>query len=174
MLYVQSNQAELIKKEIALLNETFKGRITVGDSRVSFWGNFPDLSIKIYDVKIFETKAHNAPIIMDVKDLYVGLNLWDLTGGNYDIQSILIRNGVFNIVIHPDNTSNLQNSLATASESSGATTNIHLKKIRLKNLDVHTLDEATNTDVEKFVYEGQGDPGGKEVGRGRHGNSVLL
>ncbi len=156
LLYVQSNQAELIKKEIALLNETFKGRITVGDSRVSFWGNFPDLSIKIYDVKIFETKAHNAPIIMDVKDLYVGLNLWDLTGGNYDIQSILIRNGVFNIVIHPDNTSNLQNSLATASESSGATTNIHLKKIRLKNLDVHTLDEATNTDVEKFVYEGQG------------------
>ena len=157
LLYVQSNQAELIKNEIAQLNETYKGRISVGNSRVSFWGNFPDLSIKIYDVKIFETKADHAPIIMDVKDVYVGLNLWDLAGGNYDIQSVLIRNGVFNLVIHEDNTSNIQNSLATATEESGSTTtHFHLKKIRLKNLDVHTLDEATHTDVEKFIYKGKG------------------
>ena len=156
LLYVQNNQAELIKSEIALLNEAYKGRITVGTSRVSFWGNFPDFSIKIYDVKIFETKADNAPIIMDVKEVYVGLNLWDLASGNYDIQSLLIRNGVFHIVIHADNTSNIQNSLATSSEEGAATTNFHLQKIRLKNLDVHTLDEATHTDVEKFIYEGKG------------------
>ncbi|MEO0572757.1 MAG: AsmA-like C-terminal region-containing protein [Bacteroidota bacterium] len=156
LLYVQSNQADIIKKEIALLNETYKGRITVGNSRVSFWGNFPDLSVKIYDVRIFETKAKNSPIIMDVNEVYVGLNLWDLASGIYDIQSVLIRDGVFNLVIHEDNTSNIQNSLATSSQDGSATTNLHLKKIRLKNLDVHTLDEATTTDVEKFIYEGKG------------------
>ena len=156
MLYVQNNQAEIIKDQVAHLNEAYKGRISVGTSRVSFWGNFPDLSIKIYDVKIFETKANNAPIIMDVQEVYVGLNLWDLASGIYDIRSLLIRNGVFNLVIHEDNTSNIQNSLATSSEDSGATNNFHLKKIRLKNLDVHTLDEATNTDVEKFIYECKG------------------
>ncbi|RNC90011.1 MAG: hypothetical protein ED555_11280 [Allomuricauda sp.] len=156
LLYVQSNQAEIIKAQVAQLNEAYAGRISVGSSRVSIVGNFPDLSIKIYDVKIFETKAPNAPLIMDVKDLYVGLNIWDLAGGTYDIQSILLRNGVFNLVIHPDNTTNLQNSLATAGDADSTGTNIHLKKIRLKNLDVHTLDEASQTDVETFIYEGQG------------------
>ncbi|WP_350285787.1 AsmA-like C-terminal region-containing protein [uncultured Croceitalea sp.] len=156
LLYVQSNQAEIIKGEIALLNQEHKGRITVGHSNLSLFGNFPDLSIKVYDVQIFETKAVNAPLIMDVKDIYVGFNLWDLVGGNYDIHSLLIEDGLFNIVIHEDNTLNIQNSLATTTDDGAATTNIHLKKIRLKDLDIHTLDEATNTDVEKFIYEGKG------------------
>ncbi len=155
-LYVQNNQAEILKGEIAKLNEEHKGRITVGDSELTLLGNFPDVSIKVYDVKIFETKEDNAPVIVDVKDIYVGFNLWDIVGGNYDIHSLLVEEGVFNIVIHEDNTTNIQNSLASPSEDETVTTNIHLNKIRFKNLDVHTLDEATNTDVEKFIYKGKG------------------
>ncbi|MEM7382555.1 MAG: hypothetical protein AAF361_15380, partial [Bacteroidota bacterium] len=106
--------------------------------------------------QIFETKADNAPLIMDVKDIYVGFNLWDMVSGNYDIHSLRVEDGVFNLVIHEGNTLNIQNSLATTAEDGAATTNIHLKKIRLKNLDLHTLDEATNTDVEKFIYDAKG------------------
>lgn len=156
LLYVQSNQAEIIKGEIALLNEEHKGLITIGNSNLSLFGNFPDLSIKIYDVQIFETKADDAPLIMNVKDIYVGFNFWDIVSGNYDIHSLLIEDGIFNIVIHEDNTSNIQNSLATATEDGTASTNIHLNTIRLKDLDIHTLDEATHTDVEKFIYNGKG------------------
>ncbi|NHF60367.1 AsmA-like C-terminal region-containing protein [Flavobacteriaceae bacterium TP-CH-4] len=156
LLYVQSNQSEIIKGELAKVNQEHKGLITVGDSQLSLFGNFPDLSIKLYDVQIFESKAVGAPLIMKVKDIYVGFNLWDMVGGNYDIHSLRVEDGVFNMVIHQDNTSNIENSLATTSEDGSATTNIHLNKIRLKNLDVHTLDEATNTDVEKFIYEAIG------------------
>ncbi|WP_281540266.1 AsmA family protein [Maribacter aestuarii] len=156
LLYVQSHQSEIIKEGVALLNQEHKGLITVGNSNLSLFGNLPDLSIKIYDVQVFETKAVNALPIMDVKDIYVGFNLWDMVSGNYDIHSLVIEEGVFNIVIHEDNTSNIQNSLAPISEEDTPTTNIHLNKIRLKNLDIHTLDEATNTDVEKFIYEGKG------------------
>lgn len=156
LLYVQNHQSEIIKGEIALLNQEHKGLITLGNSNLSVFGNFPNLSIKIYDVKVFETKAVNAPLIMDVKDIYVGFNIWDIVHGNYIINSLLIEEGVFNIVIHEDNTSNIQNSLATTSEDGTATNNIHLTKIQLNNLDVHTLDEATNTDVEKFIYNGKG------------------
>ena len=156
LLYVRSHQNQIIKDEIALLNEAYKGRITVGNSELSIWGNFPYLSIKVYDIKIFETKADDAPLIMEVEDIYVGFNLWDMVSGNYDVQSLLIEDGVFNLVIHEDNTTNIQNSLATVSADGREATHIHLKKIRLKNLDVHTLDEATQTDVEKFIYNGKG------------------
>ena len=155
-LYVQSNQAEIIKGEIAKLNQEHEGLITVGDSELTLLGNFPDVSIKVYDVRIYETKAEGAPIIMDVEDVYIGFNLWDIVGGNYDIQSLLVEEGVFNIIIHENNTTNIQNSLASTADTESPTTNIHLKKIKFKNLDVHTLDEATNTDVEKFIYSGKG------------------
>ncbi len=156
ILYIQSNQSEIIKGEISKLNEEHKGLISVGDSELSLWGNFPDISIKVYDFQIFETKQDNAPIIMDVKDLYIGFNLWDIVSGHYDIQSLLVEEGVFNIIIHENNTTNIQNSLESTSETDSTSTNIHLKKIKLKNLDIHTLDEATNTDVEKFIYNGTG------------------
>ena len=156
ILYIQSNQSEIIKGEIAILNKEHKGLIHVGESELSLFGNFPHISIKVHDVQILETKENNAPIIMDVKDMYIGFNLWDIINKNYDIQSVLIEEGVFNIVIHENNTTNIQNSLASTSETDTPSTNIHLKKIRFKNLDVHTLDEATNTDVEKFIYAGTG------------------
>jgi len=90
LLYVQNQQSEIINGEIDLINQEHKGLITVGKSNLSLFGNFPDLSIKIYDVKVFETKAVNAPLIMDVKDIYVGFNFWDIVSGNYDIHSVLI------------------------------------------------------------------------------------
>lgn len=156
ILYVQNNQSEIIKGEIAKLNKEHKGLVSFGDSELSLFGNFPYISLKVYDFQIFETKEDNAPVIMDVKDIYIGFNLWDIVNGNYDIQSLVVEDGVFNIVIHENNTTNIQNSLASTSDTETPTTNIHLKKIQLKNLDIHTLDEATNTDVEKFIYAGKG------------------
>ncbi|WP_394746745.1 AsmA-like C-terminal region-containing protein [Spongiimicrobium salis] len=156
ILYIQSNQSEIIKEEISKLNKEHKGLISIGESELSLFDNFPYISIKVYDVQILETKKDNAPIIMQVEDIYVGFNLWDMVKGNYDIQSLLVEEGVFNLVIHENNTTNIQNSLASTSETETPSTNIHLKKIQFKNLDVHTLDEATNTDVEKFIYEGTG------------------
>ncbi len=156
ILYIQNNQSEIIKGEITKLNKEHKGLVRFGESKLSLFGNFPYISIKLYDTQIFETKEDNAPIIMDVKDIYIGFNLWDIVNGNYDIQSLIVEEGVFNIVIHENNTTNIQNSLASTSETDTPSTNIHLKKIKLKNLDIHTLDEATNTDVEKFMYAGKG------------------
>ncbi|MEM1336315.1 MAG: AsmA-like C-terminal region-containing protein [Bacteroidota bacterium] len=156
LLYVQSHQSEIITAQIAQLNQTYKGRIAVGNSNLSLFGNFPDLSIKVYDVQIFETKAENAALIMDVRDIYVGFNLWDMVRGKYDIHSLRVEDGAFTIVIHEDTSSNIQNFLATTTADGTGTSNIHLKKIRLKNLDVHTFDEATHTDVETFIYEGNG------------------
>ena len=160
--YIQSNQSDIIKGEIAKLNTEHKGLIRVGESELSLFANFPDISIKVDDVKILETKEDNAPILIDVEDIYIGFNLWDIVNGNYDIQSLVLEEGVFNIVIHENNTTNIQNSLASTSETETPSTNIHLKKIRLKNLDIHTLDEATNTDVEKFIYTGKGGFSQKE------------
>jgi hypothetical protein len=156
ILYIQSNQSEIIKNEVAKLNREHKGLIRVGESELSLFNSFPYISLKVYDVQIFETKEDNAPLIMDVKDIYIGFNLQDIIEGKYDIQSLKVEDGVFNFVIHENNTTNIENSLASTSETETSSTNVHFKKIELKNLDIHTIDEVTNTDVEKFMYTGKG------------------
>ena len=94
ILYIQGNQSEIIKEEVEKLNTEHKGRIRVGESDLSLFANFPYISIKIEDVQIFETKEDDSPIIMNVEDLYIGFNLWDMVQGNYDIQSVVIEDGV--------------------------------------------------------------------------------
>lgn len=156
VLYIQSQQTEILQSEIAKLNKEHKGLIKVGDSKLSLFESFPYISIKVFDVQIFETKEDKSPIIVDVKDIYVGFQLDDILSGNYDIQSVIVEDGVFNVVLHEDNTTNLENALATTTESDTASTNVHFKKIEFKNLDIHHIDESTNTDFETFIYSGQG------------------
>ncbi len=156
IFYIKSNQADIIKGEITKLNKEHQGHVSIGNSELSLFENFPYISIKVYDVQIFETKEKDAALITDVKDIYIGLNLWDIVNKNYDIKSIVVEEGVLNLIIHKNNTTNLQNALASTSETETETpsTNIHLKKIEFRNLDIHTIDEATNSDVEKFIYSG--------------------
>ena len=157
VLYVQNNQSDIVKDQITALNKDHKGLINVGESELALFENFPYVSIKVDSVAIFESKKENADLIMDVRDVYIGFDLWDIINGNYDIQSLVVEDGVFNIIIHEDNSTNIQNSLVSSTEEKETTsTSFNLRKVVLKNIDIHTLDEVTNTDVEKFIYEGVG------------------
>jgi len=157
LLYIHNAQKDIIADEITALNQQHKGLIVLADSKLSLFGNFPYISMKLYDLRIYETKADNAPLIMDIDNLYIGLNLWDIAKGNYDIQSLRAKDGTFNIVLHEDGTNNLQNALKSTGETDeDEPFNLHLKKIKLQNLDIHKLDEATNMDIETFIHEANG------------------
>ncbi|MDG1295523.1 MAG: AsmA-like C-terminal region-containing protein, partial [Saprospiraceae bacterium] len=162
MLYIQSNQSKIIKGEIEKLNKEQKGLVRVGESKLSLLGNFPYISLKVFDVQIFESKEENAPIIMDVKDIYVGFNLSDIINGNYDIQAIIIEEGLLDVVIHEDGSLNIIKALASTKtsaetiETDSSSTNIHLKKIRLKNLNIHSLDVVNNTNTAMLINTAKG------------------
>ncbi|WP_044397916.1 AsmA-like C-terminal region-containing protein [Lacinutrix sp. Hel_I_90] len=159
VLYIYSEQDHIIQNEIAVLNKQHQGLITIGDTHLSLFKNFPDISFKVDDVKIYETKDANAAAILDVADIYTGFNIWDIMNGNYSIRSLIIEEGFFDIVLHKDGTINLQNALESFEETetkSDAFVNIQLKSIKLHNLDIHKKDEKENTDLETFIYEGKG------------------
>ncbi len=157
ILYIYTKQDDIIQNEINILNQQHQGLITIGDTHLSLFSNFPYISFKIDDVKIYEAKDVNTELILDVADIYMGFNIWDIINGDYTIKSLLIEEGFFNIVLQNDGTTNFQNALAPFEESeSEEFSNIQLKNIELRNLDIHKLDENTNTDLETFVYVGKG------------------
>jgi len=158
VLYIYVKQDSIIQNEITILNQQHQGLITISDSHLSLFGNFPDISFKVDDVKIYETKEANTAVILDVANIYTGFNIWDIISGDYNIQSLLIEEGFFNIVLHADRSINFQNALAPfeETEESGEFANIQLKNIKLRNLDINKRDETTNTDLETFIYKGKG------------------
>lgn len=154
--YVYLNQSHIVQQQLLDLNKELQGHVSIGETELAPFENFPYVSIKVYDIKITEDKQVDSNIILDVNDIYLGFNLWDVLGGYYHVQSLIVEDGVFNIVIHEDNSLNLLNALKTAGNNSTSAANLKLKKIELINVDVHTLDEATQTDVEKFIYQAVG------------------
>ncbi len=157
LLYITAKQNSIIKNNITTLNKTHKGFVTIGDTHLSLFSNFPNISFKVDDLKILETKENDSPVIMDVKDIYVGFNLWDIINQNYNFRSLIIEDGFFDIVIHEDKSLNLLNALKPFDETeSEESIDFNLTKIKLRNLDIHKKDESLNTDLETFIYEADG------------------
>jgi len=153
---VYFNQDAIIQSQIEGFNKKFKGKIIVGDSHVEPFSNFPYISIKIDDVKVMETKEDGAYTILDVKDIYVGFDIWNIVRGNYDIESIVVEDGIFEIVTHKDGSLNIAKALEMEDdqpqEEDEDPFNIHLKKIKLRNIEMHKLDERTGLDVETTIH----------------------
>lgn len=156
-LLAYAKQDAIVQSQIEALNKTYSGQISVGDVHLAPFTNFPYISIKVDEVAIFESKISNAPIILSVKDIYMGFSILDLVVGTYDIQSLIIEDGFFDLVLHPDGKTNLENAIASPSDSTIANPiDIHLQKIILKNLDIHQREEATNLDIQTLIYWAEG------------------
>ena len=152
-----AKQDQIVQSQIATLNENYVGKITVGDSHLAPFANFPDISIKIDDVAVHEGKNADAAVILDVADIYMGFNFWDIIVGNYDLHSLIVEDGIFDVVLHTDGTNSLENTIATKSGDTGTESlNIHLRNIELRNIDMHMRDEATLMDVETLIYWAKG------------------
>ena len=111
LISLYAKQDTIIQAQIASLNKGHKGMVVAGKTHLSPFQNFPYISIKVDEIRVSESKAKDAPIILDVADIYIGFDLWDIVTGDYDIQTLLIEEGFFNLVLHKDGTNNLQNAL---------------------------------------------------------------
>ena len=108
IVIVNQAQGDLIQQEIDVLNNTHKGLIEVGNTNIDPFKNFPYVSVKVDSVQLYESKKEQASLILDVADIYVGFNLWDIVNGNYKVQKLLIEDGFFNIIRHKDGVSILK------------------------------------------------------------------
>ncbi|MFT6717016.1 MAG: hypothetical protein ACJA0Q_001666 [Saprospiraceae bacterium] len=158
LLFVYSKQDEIIQSQIDIANEGQSGIITIGNTHLDPFKNFPYISIKIDDVKILEDKSENAAIILDVADIYIGFELTDVLQGNFDVHTLLIEDGFLNYVWHKDGTNNIANAIAKSEDNAESEPlNIHLQNITFKNIDLHKFDEISGLDVETFIYSATGE-----------------
>ena len=155
--YVYQNQTEIVQTELEIINQKYQGEMSIGSTQLAPFKNFPYLSISVRDVEVKEEKTANAATILQLDELYIGLDLLDLVKGKIDIKKLLIEDGVFNMVLHEDGSNNLARAFAMESDTSASEPlHVHLKAIELKNISIKKIDESKILEVQSTIFWAKG------------------
>ncbi|MFD2034530.1 AsmA-like C-terminal region-containing protein [Belliella marina] len=95
---IYSKQKVLTQNVLATINEEFVGEITIEDSYISPFANFPYISIDLKGIKFFDSKAKDNKPIYEAADFYIGFNVWDIIRADYKVKKLKISNGHLDVV----------------------------------------------------------------------------
>ncbi|MES2800061.1 MAG: AsmA-like C-terminal region-containing protein [Bacteroidota bacterium] len=152
VVYVK--QDAIIQDLIKTANEDFVGTVRIKGSHVAPFANFPNISIDVENLEIFEGKTANKKSrLLHIKDSYLGFNVWDLINGKYNVKSIRLSDGDISIVQHKDGSFNLLNAFKSKKPIKNVEEEFHLdlKSIRLDRIDVSKINEANNLKIDAFL-----------------------
>ncbi len=107
LILVYNNQGSVTQKAIAKINEQFIGELTIENSRVSIWKNFPYVSIDLQGIRFYESKSMDTPPLYEAADFYLGFDFWSIWKGDYTVRKLVIQNGRLDIIQYPNGDINL-------------------------------------------------------------------
>lgn len=146
-------QDSIVQHAIGIANKDMKGRFSVSGSHIAPFANFPQISIDLEHVKVYESKKKNADCLVHVSDVYVGFSLWDIVSGNYTIKGIKLKDGHIDVKQHKDGSINIANALESDLPPDKVEEDLHvdLKAISIENIDISKLNEETNLKLDIFI-----------------------
>lgn len=148
-------QDQVVEELVSKMNEDFEGHFEIGGSHISPFENFPYISIDLENVVLYENDTKDGVPIIDIQDVYVGFNLWDIISGNMEIKSILLEYGAINLVQHEDGSFNVINALASKEviEDPNEEFHLDLKSIEMIEIDINKLNETNGMYFDVFVNQ---------------------
>lgn len=152
-----AHQDEVVSELMVTLNEDFRGEIEIKDSHISPFADFPYISIDLEDVKIYPDKEDHTEAILHIEDIYLGFSLLDIIGGKYDVKSLKLKGGFIHLVQHKDGSFNVSNALETTHEIEDLEEefHIHLKHIKIDDVDINKLNEENNIMFDAYVVNAE-------------------
>jgi len=146
-------QDDIVREIVTNLNNDFKAEIKIKDSHIAPFENFPNISIDIDELNVYENKSNCLKPIIQVKDLYVGFDLLKIIKGKIDIDVIKLENGFIKIEEDSSGILNLEKAFETKKSASEVEEelHLHLKSLQMNNIDITFFNELTKITVETFV-----------------------
>lgn len=148
-------QDDIVQELISTINKDFTGELEIKGSHISPFANFPDISIDLEHVKVYEDKTRSTAPLLDIADIYLGYDIWELLNQTVKIKSVKLTDGFIKLVQHPDGTYNISNALSNKMEISDPNEEFHMDihSIELVNIDLLKLNEENNVLIEAFIDE---------------------
>lgn len=148
LFVLQRHQQELTQKALNSLNKEFVGELTLEQSGLAFFENFPYLSIDLKGLAFYESKAKDARPMYRAEDIYLGFNILDLLKGNYAIKKVKIKKGHLDVIKYPNGDINILLAKGITEEDSGgdAGLDFDLASLEIEKMDISYRDLGMETD----------------------------
>jgi hypothetical protein len=145
VLTYQDELKEIAKKEI---NEQFTSRVEIEKIQISAFRRFPHISLILKDISIYEDSQFGDSILAHINRIYLYMNPFTFLKKDYVIDKIEINRAE----AWPKQANNKSNYLVFA-EQKKSTKNysLDLKKIKLKEIDLHYLHLEEGIIIHSFV-----------------------
>lgn len=141
-------QDALVQKSMVSVNEMFAGQVKIKGSHISLFHDFPNVSIALEDVEVFESKTDTVKPIAYLKDVYLDFDLRKIIEGKYRINNLDLNGGKLTIVQDSLGNMNIMKAFETVGPVDTSAANevfkLSLKKIKIKDLKTTFVDETAD------------------------------
>lgn len=107
IMAVYSKQKTITANALTKINAEFIGELTIEDSYISPFTNFPYISIDLKKIKFYESKSMNSKPIYEAEDFYLGFSIWDILNGRYIVKKLKINDGHLDLIQYENGDINL-------------------------------------------------------------------
>lgn len=148
----------LFKKQIMeavknAANEQLTAKINFKDVSLSLLWTFPNFSFSMKDLTITGSKEFEGLKLADIKDLSLRLNIWNVIGGNYEVNSVILDQPKFYVKVLNNGKANYDIMKPDSLKKPASSTtkfSARLSYYELKNAQI-TYDDAPNSTYLKIV-----------------------
>jgi hypothetical protein len=154
---VHKKQDSIVQELLLKANEDFAGRIEMKDSHISFIEDFPYISIDLEQIKVWDNKTDSARKVVEIKDVFVGFDFWNVIAGKMEIGKIHVRDGRCDIIQNLDGSLNIMEAFKSVKpvESTSEEFHLDLYAIEIERLDIAKWREEDSLEVDLFIESGK-------------------
>jgi len=149
---VHYNQDALVQKGLSSVNKSFVGEIKLEDSHISLFHDFPNITIELNNLELFESKESNAKRIALLNNIFVNFDLAKLTEGKYIVNNVELQKGLIEIVQDTTDNLNILKALQLIGPidtvKSNEVLNLKLSKVTIQNVVVKYFNEKKNSVID--------------------------
>ncbi len=155
--FIYFKKDAIIAEVLKHANEDFKGLVQIEKTTISPFENFPYISIKVHNLKVFESKQVDTLAVIDVKTAYLGFDFWNVVKNNLVVKKLSLENGSFNIIQDNDGNFNIVKAFEPAieeTEDDSMPLILDFKEITLTNIDLKKESLETKIILETDIDSG--------------------
>lgn len=155
ILYTQ--QQRLVKLAIKELNKQLPGELSIEGSDISVFESFPYISIRLKQVRFYDSKQVKGKPILEAEKLFAGFSLPDILEQRYRVKVIGLKNGHLDLVedaqgrLNIVEASRMQPDTTAARDTASAALDLDVKKIVLKGIDISFLDKQNGQHITSHI-----------------------
>ena len=144
-LYFYRN--EVVALFVQEANKYLETPVEVKKIELELWENFPMVSFKLDDIKIYESADVTMEYLCDAENMLISFDIFNIIFKNYEISTLKVSDATFNIGRGPSGEKNYEFIKYAKKDSINQQRELNLPNIILENVRINYIDQQNDVIV---------------------------